>query len=226
MSERRIGRAAFLGVVGAGVAGIALGGRLDRLAGGPLGDIGGIVPNALHGILPSGWRIYSINPPWPTFHPTTYTLEIGGLVEHPTTFTWQQFRALPTAHQVTDFHCVTGWTVGDVHWAGVRMQTIWDIVKPLPSAKFANFISLEEPYTDTLTLGQTTLPNVMLAHTMEGRPLPREHGAPMRVVIPEMYGYKGVKWLAKIELMSHLKEGYWEVNGYDVDGWVGRSNGY
>ena len=79
-----------------------------------------------------------------------------------------------------------------MHWAGVRMQTIWDIVKPLPSARYANFVSLEQPYTDTLTLKQTTLPNVMLAHSMEGEPLEREHGAPMRLVIPEMYGYKGV----------------------------------
>ena len=78
---------------------------------------------------------------------------------------------------MTDFHCVTGWTVGGVRWAGVRMQTIWDIVKPLPSARYANFVSLEQPYTDTLTLKQTTLPNVMLAHSMDGKPLEREHGA-------------------------------------------------
>lgn len=226
MSERRIGRAAFLGVVAAGAAGIVVGSRLDREVSGPLNDIGGIVPNAVKEVFPSGWRIYSINPPWPTFHPASYRFTVGGHVERPTTFTWAQFADLPTAHQVTDFHCVTGWTVGGVHWAGVRMQTIWDIVKPLPSARYANFVSLEQPYTDTLTLKQTTLPNVMLAHSMDGKPLEREHGAPMRLVIPEMYGYKGVKWLTRIELMPKLEAGYWERNGYDVDAWVGRSNGY
>ena len=97
---------------------------------------------------------------------------------------------------------------------------------PCPSARYANFVSLEQPYTDTLTLKQTTLPNVMLAHSMDGKPLEREHGAPMRLVIPEMYGYKGVKWLTRIELMPKLEAGYWERNGYDVDAWVGRSNGY
>ena len=175
---------------------------------------------------PSGWRIYSINPPWPTFHPATYRFTVGGHVQHPTTFTWAQFADLPTAHQVTDFHCVTGWTVGGVHWAGVRMQTIWDIVKPLPSARYANFVSLEEPYVDTLSLRQTTLPDVMLAHHMDDAPLTRAHGAPVRLVIPEMYGYKNVKWLTRIELVPKLVPGFWEVNGYDVDAWVGRSNGY
>ena len=169
MTERRVGRAAFLGVVAAGAAGIALGGRLDRVVSGPLNDVGAVVPNAVKSVFPTGWRIYSINPPWPTFHPASYRFSVGGHVENPTTFTWDEFMALPTAHQVTTFHCVTGWTVGNVHWAGVRMQTIWDIVKPLPTARYANFVSLEVPYTDTLTMAQTTLPQVMLAHSMGGQ---------------------------------------------------------
>jgi DMSO/TMAO reductase YedYZ molybdopterin-dependent catalytic subunit len=226
VTERRIGRAAFLGVIGAGVTGVLIGSRLDRVAGGPLGDVGNVVPDAVKGLIPSGWRIYSINPPWPVFHPASYSLTITGHVEHPMRFDWHEFTSLPAAHQVTDFHCVTGWTVGNVHWAGVRLQTIWDIVKPLPTARYANFISMEVPYTDTLTMKQTTLPEVMLAHSMGGQPLAREHGAPIRLVIPEMYGYKGVKWLRGIELMPDLVPGYWERNGYDVDAWVGNSNGY
>ena len=66
----------------------------------------------------------------------------------------------------------------------------------------------------------------MLALDMDGQPLSRPHGSPARVVIPEMYGYKGVKWLTKIELMDHQPTGYWEGLGYDQDAWVGRSNGY
>ena len=77
----------------------------------------------------------------------------------------------------------------------MRLQTIWDMVEPLPEARYANFVSLEEPYVDTLSLRQTTLPNVMLAHQMDGSLLTRAHGAPVRLVIPEMYGYKNVKWL-------------------------------
>ena len=66
----------------------------------------------------------------------------------------------------------------------------------------------------------------MLAHHMDDAPLTRAHGAPVRLVIPEMYGYKNVKWLTRIELVPKLVPGFWEVNGYDVDAWVGRSNGY
>ena len=121
---------------------------------------------------------------------------------------------------------MTGWTVSNVHWQGVRLQTLWDMVEPLPTARYANFVSLERPYVDTLTLRQTTLPDVMLAHTMDGKPLSQAHGAPMRLVIPEMYGYKSVKWLHRIELVPQLEPGFWEQNGYDIDAWVGRSNGY
>jgi DMSO/TMAO reductase YedYZ molybdopterin-dependent catalytic subunit len=66
----------------------------------------------------------------------------------------------------------------------------------------------------------------MLAHSMGGKPLSQAHGAPMRLVIPEMYGYKNVKWLTHIELVPKLSAGFWEQRGYDVDAWVGRSNGY
>jgi DMSO/TMAO reductase YedYZ molybdopterin-dependent catalytic subunit len=226
MAEARIGRGAFLSVVAAGGIGILFGDRITRAASGPIAAAGDLVPGPIKGLVPSGWRIYAINPPWPTFHPASYTLRITGHVEQPVTLHWAQVRALPSVRQTTNFHCVTGWTVDNVHWEGVRMQTLWDIVRPLPTARYANFVSMERDYVDTLSLQQTTLPEVMLAHTMNGVPLPREHGAPLRVIIPEMYGYKNVKWLKQIELVPTLKPGFWEQNGYDVDAWVGRSNGY
>jgi DMSO/TMAO reductase YedYZ molybdopterin-dependent catalytic subunit len=61
---------------------------------------------------------------------------------------------------------------------------------------------------------------------MDGKPLPREHGAPVRVVIPDMYGYKGVKWVERIDAIPEQEHGYWELRGYDTDAWIGRSNGY
>jgi DMSO/TMAO reductase YedYZ molybdopterin-dependent catalytic subunit len=66
----------------------------------------------------------------------------------------------------------------------------------------------------------------MLAWEMDGKPLRQEHGAPVRVVIPDMYGYKNVKWVAEINLVPAASTGYWEQFGYDRDAWVGRSNGY
>jgi len=217
-----MGRGVFLGVVGAGVAGLFVGGRVSHLA----SPLRAVVPNALRSLVPNGWRIYSVNPPWPTFDPATYRLQVTGAVEHPLSLSWDEVLALPQARQTTDFHCVTGWTVGGVHWQGVRLQDLWDRARPTSEAKYANFVSLEQPYVDSLSMKQTTMPNVMLAHGMDSKPLTQAHGAPMRLVIPEMYGYKGVKWLTRIDLVPKLEAGFWEQRGYDVDAWVGRSNGY
>ena len=96
--------------------------------------------------------------------------------------------------------------------------------RPLPRAHALHFVSAEKPYDDYLTLQQVGLSQVMLAYEMDGKPLAREHGAPVRVVIPEMYGYKNVKWVERIVVGRRLRPGYWEQRGYDVDAWVGRSN--
>jgi DMSO/TMAO reductase YedYZ molybdopterin-dependent catalytic subunit len=222
MRDIRMGRGVFLGVVGTGVAGLFVGGRISRAA----APLGSVVPDALHSLVPDGWRIYSVNPPWPTFDPATYRLTVAGAVENQLSLSWDEVMALPQSAQTTDFHCVTGWTVGNVHWGGVRLQALWDMAKPTADAKFANFISLEQPYVDTLSFKQTLLPEATLAHSMGGQPLSRAHGAPMRLIIPEMYGYKNVKWLTRIDLVPTLNAGFWEQRGYDVDAWVGRSNGY
>jgi DMSO/TMAO reductase YedYZ molybdopterin-dependent catalytic subunit len=227
MDEVRVGRAAFLTTIGLGALGVAFGSRVTSALHSPINDVGSVVPSGLKALLPTGgWRIYSINPPWPVFHPATYKLTVSGLVEKPAVLSWDEISNLPTVKQVSTFHCVTGWTVGNVHWEGVQLQTLWDMVQPMSTAKYINFVSMEKDYVDTLSLPQSLLPHVMLAHTMDGKPLPREHGAPLRLIIPEMYGYKNVKWVHKLELVPTLHPGFWEQNGYDVDAWVGRSNGY
>jgi DMSO/TMAO reductase YedYZ molybdopterin-dependent catalytic subunit len=134
--------------------------------------------------------------------------------------------AFPKAEQISTFHCVTGWTVTDVHWGGVRFRDLLAQAGPLPAAHAVHFISAEKPYQDYLTLADLALPDVMLAYEMDGRPLLQEHGAPVRVVIPDMYGYKNVKWVEQISLVREQGEGYWENLGYDVNAWVGNSNGY
>jgi DMSO/TMAO reductase YedYZ molybdopterin-dependent catalytic subunit len=133
---------------------------------------------------------------------------------------------LPRAEQISTFHCVTGWTVQNVHWAGVRMHDVLAQARPLASGHALQFVSMERPYIDYLTLQQASLRDVMLAYEMDGKPLPREHGAPVRLIIPEMYGYKNVKWLERIDVVPQAGDGYWEQLGYDRDAWVGRSNGY
>jgi DMSO/TMAO reductase YedYZ molybdopterin-dependent catalytic subunit len=223
MAERRIGRAAFLGTIGLGGLALAFG---ERVQASFQSAVERQLPS-LAAVLPlAGWRIYAINPPWPVFEPAAYRLQVTGEVERPLDLSWAQVTALPSARQTTDFHCVTGWTVNGVHWQGVRLRSLWDMARPTANARYVRFVSMERDYVDTLTLEQSTLPEVMLAHHMDGAPLTRAHGAPLRLVIPEMYGYKNVKWLSRIELTSTLEPGYWEQNGYDVDAWVGRSNGY
>jgi DMSO/TMAO reductase YedYZ molybdopterin-dependent catalytic subunit len=116
--------------------------------------------------------------------------------------------------------------VQNVRWGGVRIADVLERARPRQEAKALRFVSLEQPYADYLTLRQASLRDVLLAYEMDGRPLPREHGAPLRLVIPEMYGYKNVKWLGGIDLVAEPASGYWEQLGYDRDAWVGRSNGY
>ena len=213
-----MGRAAVLVVIGAGGAAVLFGNRIQGTLARPLS----VLPAVVRDLVPSGWRIYAINPPWPTFHPASYRLEVTGLVERPLSLSWNELTALPGASQTTDFHCVTGWSVPGVHWQGVRLEELWKLARPTPQARFANFVSMERQYVDTLTLRQTTMPEVMLAHSMDGAPLSQAHGSPVRLVIPEMYGYKNVKWLNQINLVPEAEPGYWEYLGYDRDAGVGR----
>ena len=136
-----------------------------------------------------------------------------------------QLRALPAARQVSDFQCVEGWGVPDVEWTGVRMQHLIDLVRPSKDAGYVTFHSLTGIYRDSLSMQQAGLPDVLLAYEMDGAPLSRAHGFPLRLVMPRMYGYKGVKWVTRLELGDRALPGYWEQHGYDSDAWVGRSNG-
>jgi DMSO/TMAO reductase YedYZ molybdopterin-dependent catalytic subunit len=221
--ERHYGRGAFLLLLGGGLSSIAWATKVS----GFVSPVTSAFSQLLGNIFPvGGWRIYTISGSMPIFDPKVWRLEIGGLVKKPRSFTYDELLALPRAHQVNDFHCVTGWSVRNVHWSGVRFSHLLDQVEPLPQAKAIRFTSLEQPYNDSLSLGQLHLPDVMLALEMDGKPLTRPHGSPARVVIPEMYGYKGVKWLTRIDLVAHQPTGYWEGLGYDQNAWVGRSNGY
>ena len=127
--------------------------------------------------------------------------------------------------QTSDFVCVTGWSVDDVRWGGVRFDDLLAAARPLPAARALRFVSAEEPYEDSLTLEQLREPDALLAYAMDDQPLRREHGAPARVVMPQMYGYKGVKWVSKIVVTDRVEDGYWQQRGYDRDAWIGGSNG-
>jgi DMSO/TMAO reductase YedYZ molybdopterin-dependent catalytic subunit len=222
VEPRRYGRALFLATVAGGLSSLVWGRSVWGGVSGAIGPAESLVP-----LLPvGGWRIYTVSGSMPGFDPAVWRLRVGGGVEEPVSFSYEELRALPRADQVSSFHCVTGWSVRDVRWGGVRIAEVLARARLLPGAGALQFVSAELPYVDYLTVGQASLRDVLLAYEMDGRPLPREHGAPLRLVIPEMYGYKNVKWLREINVVPSPSDGYWEALGYDRDAWVGRSNGY
>ena len=150
----------------------------------------------------------------------TWRLEVGGLVDHPLTLTWEAFMALPQVEDVSDFHCVTSWSRLDNHWAGVRLRTIAELAVPQDDARFVLCTGYDVlpgtsiPYTVNLPLVRAVEDDVLLVHSWEGRPLPREHGGPCRMITPKLYAWKGAKWIRRIEFLARDQKGFWEVRGY------------
>jgi DMSO/TMAO reductase YedYZ molybdopterin-dependent catalytic subunit len=150
----------------------------------------------------------------------SWKLEVGGLVENSFTLDWQQFLALPQVDDVSDFHCVTTWSRYDNRWQGVRFSTIAELAVPKDSAHFILCTGYDFmpgsyiPYTVNLPLARALDDDVLLVHTWEGAPLPREHGGPVRMITPKLYAWKGAKWIRKIEFLERDKKGFWEIRGY------------
>jgi len=218
----RVGRGVFLATVAGGLTSLLWGRSVWSRVSSAISPIESLIPLVPNG----GWRIYTVSGSLPGFDPASWRLQLAGAVDRPVSLDYRELLALPKAEQVSTFHCVTGWTVHNVRWGGVRIKDILAPVTPRPDAHALRFVSAEHPYDDYLTLDQASLADVMLAYEMDGKPLSRAHGAPLRLVIPDMYGYKNVKWLNRIELVPREARGYWEQLGYDQDAWVGRSNGY
>ena len=149
-----------------------------------------------------------------------WQLEVGGLVENPLTLRWEDFIALPQVDDVSDFHCVTTWSRLDNHWRGVRFRTIAELVVPKDEARFVLCTGYDRmpgtgiPYTTNLRLARAVEDDVLLVHTWEGKPLPREHGGPVRMITPKLYAWKGTKWIRRIDFLERDQRGFWEVRGY------------
>jgi DMSO/TMAO reductase YedYZ molybdopterin-dependent catalytic subunit len=184
-------------------------------------------PTGLSGALPLGdnFRYYSITGSVPNETPTTYKLAVSGLVDNPATFTFADLQAMPQTSLTRDFQCVTGWRVPDVPWTGVPLSYLIEQAGPKPEATAVHFTCFDGAYTESLTLDQARRSDVIVALSMLGKPVTHDHGGPVRLYVAPMYGYKSAKWLSGIELTKKVEQGYWEDNGYDIDGWVGSSNG-
>ncbi|MDQ1429439.1 MAG: hypothetical protein QOF40_41 [Actinomycetota bacterium] len=221
-----VGRRVFLGLLGVGAAGVLLGARVQDWLERAVGPLIAKDGTGLAALLPIGrFRIYTVTGGLPSRSRADYKLTVGGLVDQPLELTYDELVAMPPTNLTRDFQCVTGWRVPDVEWRGVRLADLLDRAGVQASAKALRFHSFDGAYTESLTLAQARRKDVIVAYRFEGSPLSDEHGGPVRLYVAPMYGYKSCKWLDRIELTKDVQEGYWEVRGYDVDGWVGRSNG-
>ncbi len=218
-----VGRRIVLGMVGLGALGIIFG----RTASQAVNSTVATAAPGLSGVLPGtgGFRIYTVTNGYPDYNAEKYRLTVTGLVSTPLSLSLADLGDLPQTGMTKDFQCVTGWRVDDVPWSGVLLSDVLTAAGADPSAGALRFISFDGAYTESLTMEQGLRPDILVATTMFGKPLTLEHGAPVRLYVAPMYGYKSLKWLSGIEVVTTVVPGYWEERGYSVDAWVGSSNG-
>jgi DMSO/TMAO reductase YedYZ molybdopterin-dependent catalytic subunit len=149
--------------------------------------------------------------PTPSIDAAEWTLTIDGMVERPTTWSREEFEALPFERVPCDIHCVTKWSKLDTSFSGVSVDALMDLVKPRGAYVMA---WSSEGYTTNLGLADLTGGKAWVATEHEGEPLPREHGGPARLLVPHLYFWKSAKWLAGLRVMDHDEPGFWEQNGY------------
>jgi DMSO/TMAO reductase YedYZ molybdopterin-dependent catalytic subunit len=146
-----------------------------------------------------------------------WKLTIDGLVENPTTMDFVQFMALPQSEIMSDIHCVTRWSRYDNYWSGVTSRELIGLVRPKIEARHVIFHA-HDGYTTNVAFEMFADDDVLLAHSWEGYPITRQHGGPVRVVIPKYYFWKSAKWVRRIEFSRDDKPGFWEVRGYHNEG--------
>ena len=184
-------------MLGVGVAGVVFGAPVSRGVNDVLSSLGS-GGNSIASLLPGGgfFQLYTVTNGFPA-PPPDYHLVVNGMVERPLRLTVADLEAMPALDLVRPFQCVTGWRVNSVHWTGVRLGHLLDVAGVAAGGKALRFVSFDGAYTESLTLGQARLPDVIVAYRMLGGPVAREHGGPVRLYVPEMYGYKSIKWLSQ-----------------------------
>ena len=149
----------------------------------------------------------------PNIATDTWELRVFGLVDEQIRFDWAGFMALPQQDAVSDMHCVTTWSRYDNRWAGVTTQSLLAAVGPKPEASFVVLHSYDG-YTTNVPLEDFAADGSMLVHHWDGQKLSREHGGPVRLLVPHLYLWKSAKWLHRIEFIAADRAGFWEERGY------------
>jgi DMSO/TMAO reductase YedYZ molybdopterin-dependent catalytic subunit len=142
-----------------------------------------------------------------------WRLSADGLVENPVSLTYARLLAMPQSESVSDIHCVTKWSRYDNRWVGVSARDLIALVRPKAEVAHVIFHAYDG-YTTNVTLEAFAADDAMIAHSWEGYPITRQHGGPVRIVIPRYYFWKSAKWVKRIEFSRDDKPGFWEVRGY------------
>jgi DMSO/TMAO reductase YedYZ molybdopterin-dependent catalytic subunit len=171
-----------------------------------------------------GWPVLDLGRQ-PSVPLEKWELLVDGAVEEPLKLSWNEFLALPQTKDTSDFHCVTTWSKMDVPWEGVQLSTVIALARPKPEASHV-MTHAYDGYTTNLPLEEALKDDVLLVHTAEGQPLPAEHGGPVRIITPQLYAWKGAKWIHRIELLTRDKLGYWERRGYSNSAHPWRNDRY
>lgn len=167
-----------------------------------------------------GWGQRTVDPQELSAILATWSLRVDGLVARPLTLSFADLCAMNRQDQVTDFHCVEGWSVYDVPWSGVLLSDLLTSAGPTAAATHVLFHTVGEIYNDSLPLDVAREPRSLLAYGIAGATLPLAHGFPARVVVPRLLGYKNAKYVERIELANAPVEGFWVRYGYPYAGEV------
>jgi DMSO/TMAO reductase YedYZ molybdopterin-dependent catalytic subunit len=149
----------------------------------------------------------------PELDTASWTFTVEGLVERPTTWSWDEIHSLPGSTYEGAIHCVTTWSKFDMRFAGVSVDTLLEAAGPLPAATHV-LAWCHTGYTTNLPLGDVTGGRAWVAWEVDGVPLPVDHGGPARLLVPALYFWKSAKWVAGLRLLDHDEPGFWERNGY------------
>jgi DMSO/TMAO reductase YedYZ molybdopterin-dependent catalytic subunit len=217
-----IGRRVMLATLGIGAVSIAAAPFLQRGWGSVLATASQYDPTKITELLPNpdGFRYYSVADSVPHEDAANYQLTVDGLVDRPKTYTLDELRALPQTRLVHDVECTDGWGVPNTPWEGPRLSNILDEAGVRPEGKAIRFTCFDGVYSESLTLAQARRPDVLVALKMQDEPVTYAHGGPVRLYVAPMYFYKSAKWLSGITVTDRVIPGYWEVNGYPIDGWL------
>jgi DMSO/TMAO reductase YedYZ molybdopterin-dependent catalytic subunit len=158
----------------------------------------------------------------PEFDARTWDLALEGELGRSLRLAWRDVAALPRVVATEDLHGATGWSARGLRWEGVRLATLLDACRPHEQARFLAARD-RDGYSTSLALEDLDAQRVLLAVGLDGAPLPPARGGPLRLIVPERYAWKSVKWLRRLDFLTQDEPGFWERRGAhpSADPWRG-----